>query len=640
MDPEIQREFEEQLRQMNEMLSQTNSTMAGMVKAIQSQTSAISGNVGTVKAQTDANNQLATSTTGRTKLADAEAQALNKSNEAKAKFRTAIDDSSYALKGFGNALISTEEGFKKYGGAAESAGEAALSIGKNFGIVGTVLGGVVKGLTMFASQALGMHDTMIQMNRDFVKFTGVMPVTTGEMANLAAEAGYAGENMSKFAKFAANLNQNIVALGDTAGQGAVKFAKVAAVGDEVYEKYSKMGISQEQLTEMQTYYIKEQAQSGRALALRTKSEEQLRKESLAYVDNMILLSSMTGQQAEDMQREREVVKSEFEERVKVRQEELAAQAAEARGDQGEADRIRAESAARRKIIDTYTDLYGKEVGSMVGRVVRQGGFDEFTGGLAAAGVSAEELTGQMNASTKEQLEAKKRGASEAELEQIRTDRSIKAAEAYQTAQDNFARDLGNAAQYSKELPEAFAQTTEALGKGENSIGKTVRERLEDATAEKKAKEAEAAQNKDKDAAMRAEQETADRKFQKEYQTAMLELARTIMPAITAATDAATAALGFMNDKLFGAEGWLTKFIEKLKETITWLGKVVNYLGGFGNVLMILAGATGIGLVIKMFGGLGGTAKALSSVCSGLKNAFSAVINWAIKGWNILLMYSI
>jgi hypothetical protein len=80
--------------------------MAGMVKAIQSQTSAISGNVGTVKAQTDANNQLATSTTGRTKLADAEAQALNKSNEAKAKFRTAIDDSSYALKGRPNQYMN------------------------------------------------------------------------------------------------------------------------------------------------------------------------------------------------------------------------------------------------------------------------------------------------------------------------------------------------------------------------------------------------------------------------------------------------------------------------------------------------------------------------------------------------------
>ena len=116
--------------------------------------------------------------------------------------------------------------------------------------------------------------------------------------------------------------------------------------------------------------------------------------------------------------------------------------------------------------------------------------------------------------------------------------------------------------------------------------------------------------------MRAEQETADRKFQTEWQTTMLKLAETIMPTITAATNLAADALGIFNSYLND----INKFFEDFKK----------HSGTILTVLGVLAGATGIGLAIKMFGGLGNAGKGLMSVFSGLKNAFSGAINW-LKG---------
>lgn len=612
MDPETQREFDEQLRQLIETLSQTNSTMAGVVKSMQAQTAAISGSTTSVKNQTQANAQLFTSTTNQTKLAEANAQANDKVNKSLTSLKDATNETWGALKGFGRALTSTEEGFKKYGSAVEGVGSAAFEVGKNFGILGTVLGGAIKGLTFFASQALAMHDTMIQMNRDLTKFSGVIPTTNAAMAKLASDAGYSGDRMLQLSKITETVGSNIIALGNTAGQGVIKFTKMAAVGDDVYETYSKLGIAQEDLTKMQAMYVKSQAQSGRAYDLQTKTAAQLQKESLAYVDNLIRMSAITGENADELERNREIVRSEFEERVKVRQEELEAQRLEKLGRKDEAEAIRNESKTRQAILQRLTDQQGKEVASMYGRVLRTGAFDSLSSGLAAQGQSAAEL--------QEILKG-------AKTEQERDAAARKVSQGYLDGLNNTVVNLGDAMQFSgEELAKSFAVTNEALGKNETSIGKSILQREADADQTTKDKKSQ----QDKDAQLRADQETADRKFQKEWQEAMLETARMIMPAITEATKVAAEALKFMNDKLFGATGWLTVFIEKIKEAVTWLGNVITYFGGLSNVLMVLAGATGIGFVIKMFGGLGNTVKGITTVFGGLKTALSGAIDW-LKG---------
>lgn len=485
-------------------------------------------------------------TKNMTALEAAEKSAKDKMQQSANNFKSAVDNAGTAMSSFAKAALSAEEGFKKYGNALNSAGDAAFDIGKNFGILGIAIGGLLKGIGLFAGEALRMHDTMIQMNRDATKFAGVLPGTVRNVADLAAQAGYAGEKMLKLIKITEGVGNNLVALGGTAGSGVIKFERLANVGNRVYEQFSKLGVSQESLTKMQADYIRLQGMSGQSYALQNKTMGQLQKESLGYAENLIKMSAITGEQADDLQKQREAVKAEMEERIKARQDELAAQKAEREGNTQEAKRIRSEAAARDAILNKMTDTYGSEVASMVGRVLRTGAFDQFSSGLAAMGLNASDLQGQMQAMAKGIAGV----TDQTTRQRMLNDGALKVADQYNNGLDNFVTNLGDAAQFAKGLPAAFGVTGDALAKSNLAIGKTASEREEQAAKEFAAKKNQA----DADAALRAQQESAERELQKAYQTQMLNLATMIIPAVNNALgffqtvmNAATEAVNFVID---------------------------------------------------------------------------------------------
>ena len=166
-----------------------------------------------------------------------------------------------------------------------------------------------------------MHDNMIQLNRDITKFAGVIPTTNRNIADLSARAGYAGEKMAQLGKMTESIGSNLVSLGVTAGKGAVQFLKMADVGDEVKMRFSKLGVSQEDLTAMQAQYVKLQGMSGQAYKLQTMDMRQLREQSTAYAENLVKMSAITGKSAEEQQRREEIMRSQYEERSQIINEE-------------------------------------------------------------------------------------------------------------------------------------------------------------------------------------------------------------------------------------------------------------------------------------------------------------------------------
>jgi hypothetical protein len=574
---------------LNDRLNELSDTLGNLSSSVQNQMRAMASSTQTVNVNTGSVNN---STNGFNKLSEASKSASTAMDKAAQNFTSAMQSTGTALASFGKAMVSAEEGFKKYGQGISGLGDAAFSIGKNFGILGGVVGGVIKGVTMFAGEALRMNDTMIQLTRDATKFAGVLPATNRQVADLAANAGYAGEKMLKLVKIAEGVGNNLVALGGTAGSGVVKFAKLADVGNKVYEQFSKLGVSQEDLTKMQANYIRMQGLSGQAYNMQNKTMGQLQKESLGYAENLIKMSSVTGEQADDIQKQRESVKSEMEERIKARQEELLAQKAEREGNFAEAKRIRSEAAARDAILNKMTDAYGPQVASMVGRVLRTGSFDEFSSGLSAMGFTVGDLQGQMKDMAKGVVDVTDVTKRQAML----NEGALKVADKYNTGLDNFALNLGDAAQYAKDLPDAFAATNEAFGKSNIAIGKTTSEREEQAAKELAAKKVAV----DKDAEQRAKLETQEREVQGRYQDAMLNLSNVIIPKLTDALTKLNSTIDYVI-----AEGQrLSQFYEKHKEIINTLGKVV--LG----TIAAFAGYKVISTVWSVFKGLGSAAKGL------------------------------
>lgn len=399
MDPEVIAQLEEQLRELTEMLSRQNSVMNDQISAMNKMAASTKAATDSTTKNTAANNQ------SSTKYAEAQAKATTETEKGavatkalNAGLGTLTASISAAAGVFGSltgSLLSAEQGMAKYGKVADAAASGAEGLAKSIPIVGDALGGLVGVVGKVAAQVFtdGMKlvDTFVSMRDGLVEVGGVLPVSGEQLIKLANQAGYYGERMQILGKITQGLGTSLAGLSTTAGQGAVKFMEMSAVTDDTRRMFGRLGIDAQRLTEMQGMYIKSQIMAGNANELQAKTSAQLRRESLAYVENMTKLSALTGKQAEQLQAEQDVALSEYEELVKQRQEN--AQIAQLKADRRyeEAAAIKKEQQNRVEFIKEAASLYGAKEAAQLGRMARTGTYDQFTGGLATLGISAGEL---------------------------------------------------------------------------------------------------------------------------------------------------------------------------------------------------------------------------------------------------------
>jgi hypothetical protein len=399
MDPDVVAQLEEQLRELTDMLSRQTSAMNAQMDAMNKV-------AGSAKSASDSmRNNSQTNTTTTTKYAEAQEKATAQTGKSEiaskalaAGFGTLSASVSSAIGVFGSlgsSLLSAEQGMAKYGKVADAAADGATNLAKSIPIVGDALGGLVGVVGKVAAQVLTdglkLVDTFVDMRDGLVQTAGALPVTGQELIKLANNAGYYGERMQILGKITQGLGTNLAGLGMTAGQGATKFMELSAVTDDTRRQFGRMGVSQERLTEMQSLYIKSQIVSGNANELQAKTAGQLRKESLAYVENMTKLSSLTGKQAEQIQADQDVAMSEYEELAKQRQEnaQIAQLKSEGRGE--EAAAIKKEQQNRAEYLKEAATMYSPAEAAKLGRMARTGVYDQFTGSMAVLGISASEL---------------------------------------------------------------------------------------------------------------------------------------------------------------------------------------------------------------------------------------------------------
>lgn len=599
----------ESVNELNERIRELNDTLSTFSSSMQTQMRSMSGHTQALGQNTNLINQNNTAVSGSTKLAEAQQVAEQQQAKAQQNLVKSLDSTETAVVGFAKAMVSAQAGFGKYGSAVQSAGDAVFNLGKSFGIVGTVLGGLVKGVSLFAGEALKMHDNMIQLNRDITKFAGVIPTTNRNIADLSARAGYAGEKMAQLGKMTESIGSNLVSLGVTAGKGAVQFLKMADVGDEVKMRFSKLGVSQEDLTAMQAQYVKLQGMSGQAYKLQTMDMRQLREQSTAYAENLVKMSAITGKSAEEQQRREEIMRSQYEERSQIINEENQARQLEKDGRQEEADALRASSKVRQGVGDVLSKTVGTETAAMITRVMRVGSFDKVTAGLAASGFTVERIKALQQAGMDAYLAA---GTDAKKQQEAANNAGINTLDQYKKIATGVNETLGTALQYGgEELGKKFALTGEGLGYLAETAGMTAREQIEAANKEMAAKDAA----NDKDAAARAELEAKERAVQEAYQSVMLDLANIIIPGVLKAMDYVTTALGKFNDVLAQAKTFWSEWGETIKTGTLILGgmfaafagyKIISGVwGAFSKLKGVISGLAG--WISKLFGGGGGPA---------------------------------
>ena len=583
MDPEIQREYEEHMRTMVDLLNQQANATSKLINSLQSNSNAATSSATATKNDIEATRKHAEVVGGATKAQEAAAVAVQKYDQALANFSKGLSSGKDAVVSFKNAILSSERNIGKYGDALNSAGSAAWDIGKNFGILGMAVGGLLKGVGAVAGEAFKAVDSVVQFRNETAKFSGVIPGTLSDLSALGREARFSGEQIMKMSNVMSTFGTNIIGLGGSAGEGTIKFMKMAAVTDEVRRQFGRLGVDQDRLLEMQGMYIRMQGVSGKALENRTKTEAQLQRESLAYAKNLIIMSDLTGQTAEQMQQEREVVKAEFEEQVKIRQENIQIQRLRAAGEYEAANAIKKEQDNRTQLIQTMTDAYGRELGSQFGRVARTGAYDQFTSGLAALGVSANDVSSMVKNSGDIQAD------------------SLKQVDNVTRLQSNMIESVGIGFQFmGEEAARGLLASTEAVAKGNNLYGKSAEEEVEKIKQAAAEKQAEGDSLADANEALLS----AQREVQALYNEAMMSLAEVTLPAFAAAVESATATLVQTVD-------WFKANFDEIVAGIQKWGPVI---------------AAVVGSVVAVFTSLK-IGRGVASIFGGIIGAGRGLINW-------------
>lgn len=242
--------------------------------------------------------------TGAYTAETAEMRARREQEEASVARSKAVDDAAVkagmaavaALGSFSKSLLSTEAGMSKYNSALSSAGNAAMDIGKNFGVLGIAIGGFVKLITLGAELVLKQNDAMIKAYDTLSEFGATTTLTSRDILKIGTASGFTSHNLEIFAKHAASLGTDFQSLGGNATAGFEAFGKLTKITQEQRNQYNRLGWSQEMVLKGQADYVKISAASATALS---KNPKILQEASLKYIDALTELSALTGASAEE-----------------------------------------------------------------------------------------------------------------------------------------------------------------------------------------------------------------------------------------------------------------------------------------------------------------------------------------------------
>jgi GH24 family phage-related lysozyme (muramidase) len=230
------------------------------------------------------------------------AAGARKADEAQAQFKDGLSKSASGLGQFATALLDSTKSFSKYNGALTTFGDSAKQMGEALGGIGSVVGNVVKGMTMVGAAALKQADSVTKAYDDLAKVGGAGGITTKELMDMGHGVGLASKDLDKLTGVLKTNSQALASLGGDVGTGSKMFGQMAAVGTDTIAKYTKLGVSQEDLLKTQGDYLALQSASGVNLKNQAKDQKALQQASLEYEDNLLALSKITGDDVESIKK--------------------------------------------------------------------------------------------------------------------------------------------------------------------------------------------------------------------------------------------------------------------------------------------------------------------------------------------------
>jgi hypothetical protein len=282
------------IRELNDVVRTLSGQMGDFADVTVANTRAMAAGTPEQRKAAEALQKLRQNTDGLTEAEKSRLEAQKKLAAYDAQLAEAAGKARDSLKGFATGILNTNVKLDNLNAGLSSAGDAAFALGKAFGPLGMVIGGLVKGFTMLIEANLKISQAYLEGKDQLAKIGGAGAHTTKSLQAMAREADLNAETIGRMIKPMQSMGQSIMAMGSTAGDGQKAFAKLIKATDEERARMSRLGIDQEAMMQGQADYIALQSASGRNLKSEAVDREKLRKESIAYQVNLQELSALTG----------------------------------------------------------------------------------------------------------------------------------------------------------------------------------------------------------------------------------------------------------------------------------------------------------------------------------------------------------
>lgn len=239
-------------------------------------------------------------------------ETINKKIKLEQTLQQATGTTIQSFSKLTDALLSSERNFSKYSDGLRGLGDAAKSVGDELGGWKKYVGNFVKGSTEVVSAYFKQADSVLKANDDLSKLGTAGAFSTKELLSMGHNAYLTSKNLDLLVNPIKSLGSGLINLGGTTGEGVKAFAKLTAITQEQQLQYQKLGVSQGELIQTQSDFLKLQAISGISLRNEIKDRVALQKASLEYQDQVLMLAKLTGEDVESVKKKQQEAASIYE----------------------------------------------------------------------------------------------------------------------------------------------------------------------------------------------------------------------------------------------------------------------------------------------------------------------------------------
>jgi len=427
MDAEAVKQLTEAVENLTNVMNAAGGKLSGL------------GEAANKAANSQKNYDKGLATTTEASLSYAEAQ--RKAKAAAKNMADAQDQAKAAIGSFVTGLTNTSTEFAKYNNTLGSAGDAALSLGKNFGLAGLAIGGLIKGVTMVAQQATKQADNSLKATDEFNKMGAAGGLSAKNIAEMGIKIGLSNEQFGLMPKALKRAGDSIVSLGATTADGQKKMMGMLAVTNEQREAFQRLGVGQEDLMGYQADYVALQKASGVQITAKMKQDGSLQKASLEYTSNLLQLSAISGKSVDEAAAMQKQAQAAYEIQIDNARITREIKQAELEGNTERVKQLEGERDARNKMLNVVADIGDADITSGMQKFLATGAITEQSAAFAQMGVDMQGFRKRMQ------------------------DGEDVSAEFAQALKDGIAKkqeEVGTAAAYNKEVGKVFGLTEKTM----------------------------------------------------------------------------------------------------------------------------------------------------------------------------------